>query len=453
MQYSKRLFFTIIGLAWAVSVAAQPVVKQSLVLTNDQVEDQDDICLWIHPNDPTQSTIIASDKVAGKIFVYDLQGQTLQTLSDNYKPGNIDVRYGFPIGGELIDIVAFNNRDGNTLVVYKVDRNTRLLERIDTREIKTTNNYGLCLYLSPKTGLYNAFITAKNGHIQQFELFENNGAVDAKLVREFNLSSQTEGCVCDDETGQAYFGEEDEGIWKIGAEKEDGESPTMIAKVGDASGLADDVEGLTLYYAANGTGYLIASSQGENRYTVFERQPPHNPVGEFQIDGVTSTDGIDVANVPLGSEFPQGIFMYHNGESSPYPAGAASWKDIASSISGGLLIDTNYWNPRFSKSTAVETPDELAPQDFSLNQNYPNPFNPETTITFELNRPANVKLSIVNLTGATIRTLIDGQLNAGQHRANWDGLSDAGKQAAAGTYLYRIESDNRIATRKLTLLK
>lgn len=439
-------------LFFALSLMAQ-TVEPSLILKNDEIKDQDDMCIWIHPTDPALSTIIASDKTADMLFVYDLDGNTIQSIADGFRPGNIDSRYHFPLAGQQVDIVAFNDRQESLIIIYKVDPASRMLERIDDGKIETVNNYGFCFYHSPKTGKYHAFVTTKNGRIQHFELYENEGKISGRVIRTWALDSQTEGCVCDDETAQAYFGEEDKGIWKIGAEPEDGTTPQLIAEIGDSSGLTEDVEGLTIYYAANGEGYLIASSQRTDKFTIFERKAPHRPIGNFDVSGVSDTDGIDVINVPLNANFSHGIFTYHNGKSSPYPVGITKWEDIAGAIEGSLRIDTNYWNPSKKQSTSVNLRDELVPEDFALLQNYPNPFNPETTIEFKLNKPAQVKLAITTILGVTVRKLVDGRLNAGHYQTTWDGRDTLGNQVAAGTYFYVIESDQQIATKKLTLVK
>ncbi|MFQ5629540.1 MAG: phytase [bacterium] len=449
----KILFAMIWGLLFCTLNLFAQTVRPSLTLKNGKVKDQDDMCIWIHPNDPAQSTIVAADKSANMLFVYNLAGNTSQSVADGFRPGNIDIRYHFPLTGQQVPIVAFNDRLKSKIIIYKIDPSTRRLERVDDGKINTVANYGFCLYRSPKTGKYYGFVTTKNGKIQQVELFENGGKISGRLVRTWALDSQTEGCVCDDETAQAYFGEETKGIWKIGAEPKDGKSPKLIAKIKDGSGLAEDVEGLTIYYAANGEGFLIASSQGVNKFTLFERKAPHQPAGNFAINGVASTDGIDVTNVPLNGNFSQGIFTYHNGKKSPYPVGIAKWEEIASSVGSGLIVDTNYWNPSKTQSTSVTTIDDLTLEDFTLLQNYPNPFNPETTIEFKLNKPAHVKLTITNILGATVRTLLDGRLNAGHYKTTWDSRDASGKQVSAGTYLYMIESENTIVTKKLTLLK
>lgn len=159
------------------------VVQPRFPLTFEGMLDTDDMCIWIHPTDPSLSTIIAADKSARIIVVYDLSGDVLQTFSvlrtetALEQPGNIDLRYGFPLGDELIDIVAFNQRSGSTLRsihVYMVDPETRLLSRIDDGNIATHRNYGMCLYKSPSTGKFYAFATSeKREGVEQYELFDN----------------------------------------------------------------------------------------------------------------------------------------------------------------------------------------------------------------------------------------------------------------------------------------
>ncbi|HYM82217.1 MAG TPA: phytase [Candidatus Limnocylindria bacterium] len=308
-------------------------------LRDPAIEDQDDMCIWVHPKERALSTVITSDKTAGKLFVYDLQGRTIQVLPVRGKPGNIDLRYGFPLAGARVDIVAFNDRRLRTIEVYRVDPNTRRLHRVDDGAIATGANYGLCLYRSARSGNFFAFSTAENGTIGQYRLRDEGGKVAASRVRTWDLGGQTEGCVCDDETGIAYFGEEDAGIWKIGAEPGQVVKPAPVAKVGDASGLTADVEGLTLYLAAGGRGYLIASSQGSDDFKVYERKPPHRYVKNFKVAGVATTDGIDVTSAALGSRFPTGLLAVHNAVPKKKTVELCSY-------GLGLPIDTLHWNPR-----------------------------------------------------------------------------------------------------------
>ena len=86
--------------------------------------------------------------------------------------------------------------------------------------------------------------------------------------------------------------------------------------------------------------------------------------------------------------------------------------------------------------------------------NYPNPFNPRTSITYELPEPASIDLSVYDVSGRLVRTLIDGERRvAGRHEMEWDGRDDSGAPVAAGIYFARAASDGRVSSAKMALLK
>jgi hypothetical protein len=91
--------------------------------------------------------------------------------------------------------------------------------------------------------------------------------------------------------------------------------------------------------------------------------------------------------------------------------------------------------------------------EYVLEQNYPNPFNPSTTIRFRLVNAAHVKLSIANLLGEQVRSLLEGEMPAATHSVVWDGRDDYGVQMPSGTYLIRLESSGQVLAKKILLLK
>ncbi len=108
-------------------------------------------------------------------------------------------------------------------------------------------------------------VTGKEGEFEQYELnADKNGYISGKKVRAFKMNSQTEGMATDDEYGSLYIAEEDEAIWKFSAEPDSGSNGTVIDRA-DGRHLTPDIEGLTIYYVADGKGYLLASSQGNSR--------------------------------------------------------------------------------------------------------------------------------------------------------------------------------------------
>jgi len=93
------------------------------------------------------------------------------------------------------------------------------------------------------------------------------------------------------------------------------------------------------------------------------------------------------------------------------------------------------------------------PTEFGLNQNYPNPFNPTTDIAYALPTGSHVQLAVYNVLGQMVRTLVDQDMPAGNHKVTWDGRNGDGQQVSSGIYFYRISADNFSATKKMMMLK
>ncbi|MDG1753702.1 MAG: FG-GAP-like repeat-containing protein [Rhodothermales bacterium] len=103
---------------------------------------------------------------------------------------------------------------------------------------------------------------------------------------------------------------------------------------------------------------------------------------------------------------------------------------------------------------SIEDERVIIPTDYKLEQNYPNPFNPTTSIRFELPRDKAVSLTIFDVSGRIVKTLVDNQQMAeGAHEMQWDGTNDAGASVASGTYLYRLSFGNFAHTKTMVLLK
>jgi uncharacterized protein (DUF362 family) len=91
--------------------------------------------------------------------------------------------------------------------------------------------------------------------------------------------------------------------------------------------------------------------------------------------------------------------------------------------------------------------------DFRLFQNYPNPFNPQTTISYQLFKPANVKLNIYDMQGSLVRTLVDKHHNKGYYRLLWNGRTANGIPAPSGAYLGDLQIDKARSTIRMMLIK
>ena len=313
----------------------------------------DDAAIWIHPLNTSESLLIGTDKKSG-LLVYNLTGEEIQYLPDG-KLNNVDLRYNFPLGGQQVALVSASNQTDNSIAIYKVNATTRKLEDVAARKITAgISVYGTCMYRSAQTGKYYIFLTSQSGEVEQWQLFNNgSGKVDGVLVRSFNVGSQSEGCVADDEFPYLYVAEESTGIWRYGAEPGDGEARTLVDATGSGGHLVADVEGLSIYYTSAGTGYLIASSQGNSTFIIYQREEGNEYVMTFEIvdsaviDRVSGTDGIDVTNFPLGTSFPQGAFIAQDGNNGAENQNfkLVTWQMIANAANPPLSIDIS-WDPR-----------------------------------------------------------------------------------------------------------
>ncbi|MDE2808577.1 MAG: S8 family serine peptidase [Gemmatimonadota bacterium] len=103
--------------------------------------------------------------------------------------------------------------------------------------------------------------------------------------------------------------------------------------------------------------------------------------------------------------------------------------------------------------TGIERTANSLPTTLRLYQNYPNPFNPQTAIRFDWPQAGRVKLSVYNLSGQLVKTLVNEVYPAGSYSLQWDGTDRWGKAVASGLYLYRLERGRQVETRKLLLLR
>ncbi len=99
------------------------------------------------------------------------------------------------------------------------------------------------------------------------------------------------------------------------------------------------------------------------------------------------------------------------------------------------------------------TDEQVVPTVFGLYQNYPNPFNPKTKIEYQLPKDTQVEISIYNIRGEKVRTLVNEKKKAGYHNVIWNGIDDRNRELSSGVYLYRIKTDGYSAIKKMLLLR
>lgn len=295
----------------------------------------DDPALWVHPDDPALSLLIANDK-KGALEVYDLDGSVLQRITSS-KPfwGNVDVRQGVVLGGRTLDLVAATN---GGVRLFRVDPVSRTLIQISGRASGAlqAGGQGLCLYESRADRRVYAFTLNKKGVMAQWQIHDDDGdgLLLMRKVRTVTVvigvppREATEACAADDDTGALYVSEEDVALWRYGAEPTTGSARTRVDSVQPNGNLAADVEGIAIVRQGAEAGYLIVSAQNiaspqQSYFAVFDRQT-NAYLRSFRIvasptaDGCERTDGIAAHAGDLGPSYPYGIFVCQdNGNTAP----------------------------------------------------------------------------------------------------------------------------------------
>ena len=141
---------------------------------------------------------------------------------------------------------------------------------------------------------------------------------------------------------------------------------------------------------------------------------------------------MDFSYSTSSAAYTHGFYGFPLGDLNAFPSRKADW------LAGG---------------TASVGGDQITPTQFTLEQNYPNPFNPTTDIAFSLDRSEEVNLSIYNMLGQKVRTLVNGTRPSGMHILQWDGRDENGRNLSTGIYLYTLTSGSTSITKKMALMK
>jgi 3-phytase len=316
----------------------------------------DDIAIWVHPSDKTKSVIVGTNKQhggKGGLYVYGLDGKLISSVPGK-RMNNVDMRYGFTLAGKKCDLFAATNRDDERADFFVIDPDSRKLTPVGSIALGKksalsgfTDPYGIALAQDRKNGTFYVIVSDRYRLVAQFELAENEGRVAGKLVRLWDEKRTIEGMVADDVHGCVYLGAESGGIIRYATRPalaslpaKAGEPPAdrrTIDTTGPAGHLAVDVEGLALYETTGGGGYLLASSQGNSRFVIYDRKTLAylatfriRPNEKKKIGGVTDTDGIDAVSGNLGPLFPLGAFIAQDGDNGDLHQNfkIVSWTDL-----------------------------------------------------------------------------------------------------------------------------
>ncbi|MCB0303168.1 MAG: family 16 glycosylhydrolase [Calditrichaeota bacterium] len=183
---------------------------------------------------------------------------------------------------------------------------------------------------------------------------------------------------------------------------------------------------------------------GSGNYSLIARTASESGGGSFYL----TLDGVDVSgpiSVPASGGWQAWTSVFK--DNIPLTAGSHTLRVVV--IAGGFNL-----NKLTLYTVSGSGDDEIPPAGgFALYQNYPNPFNPETVISYQLSVVSDVELSIYDLLGKKVHTLVNERRPAGRHEVRWDGRDASGQTVGAGVYYYQLRAGTIQQVRKMILMK
>ncbi|MFI1466329.1 phytase [Streptomyces wuyuanensis] len=350
----------------------------------------DDPAIWRDTADPGRSLVIATAKEGGlRVYDLDARPVQSIAAPGPGRPGdapgrfnNVDLVHGLRLPSGRADVAVTTDRGHDRLRVHRIDRGRAggpLADITDpaappvfSRDQAEINGqrtaYGLATWTDRAGRSYALVSRRASTEVALLELRPTAaGTVTYRTVRTLRLPSsfrmpdgtswtpcgepgdapQVEGMVVDPANGMLYAGQEDVGIWRVRADLTG--TPRLVDKVREfgvpaaydeateecvagadpgfgGKRLSADVEGLTLLTEPGGDGYLLASSQGDDTFALYDREvgDRNEYEGGFRItaasaalDGSEESDGAAVLNAPLGAKYPKGLLVVQDGHDTP----------------------------------------------------------------------------------------------------------------------------------------
>ncbi|NUS66624.1 MAG: phytase [Saccharothrix sp.] len=367
--------------------------------------DADDPAVWVHPRSARQSVVLGTLKEGGlaafdlagrTLGTYPAPAPP----TPEAKPGrfnNVDVLSRVPVGGRSRDLAFVSDRGRDRIRVYEVDPRGAAAGPAVVRDVTDPGARPVFSSSEEEVDDQHTAYGLAGGFVGRTPVVVVNrrnetrvallhvtpgpaGSVGTAVVAALDLPSsfplpdgttwtpcgepgegpQLEGMVVDSEHGVLFAAQEDVGIWRVPLRATGFGTPVLIDKVRSfgvpqsydpeteecsVSGadpgfggrrLTADAEGLTV-----GDGYLVASSQGDSRFVVYERTGRNRYVGEFVVgggrgvDSVEHSDGAQLVTADLGKDYPKGLLVVHDGERTPAAGDLpttgfayVSWEDV-----------------------------------------------------------------------------------------------------------------------------
>jgi hypothetical protein len=201
----------------------------------------------------------------------------------------------------------------------------------------------------------------------------------------------------------------------------------------------------TVMPSATGINFGLAARTSGPRYLGGRILQGNQAVPGAIVILMENGEPIDVAGT-----YPDGSYEFANIESGNYTISVITPDQGEESVE---ILFNDIYSQDISVVTSSVDNEIALPTATTLVQNYPNPFNSSTNISFYLANQTSVNLCVYDLLGRKVVTLVNGDLQAGQHTINWNGIDANGTQVATGMYLYVLKADGTTYSKQMLMLK
>lgn len=321
------------GLGRQTQITLPPI--QPIFETESVAHDADDPAVWVNRNDPSKSLIFGNDKFAqtGAIYAFDLNGRTVQVVTNLDRPNNLDVIDGVNFEGEKISILAVTERNRHRLRIYRIDPKVGSLLDVSgkTEVLSDSDGKGrepMGIALDVREGKVFAVVSPKSGvsgsYLAEYELVNVGGKFDLKKGRRFGGFSGTgeiEALAIDRVSGELLAADEEFGLRTFTRTPEG----YLEGPVFGREGYLAQREGLA-FFRTEKSAWILSTDQipDKSRLHVYDLLSKQR-VAIIETSSDT-TDGLEAVSGNFGERFPKGFVVMMNSKGKNYRI--YDWRDI-----------------------------------------------------------------------------------------------------------------------------
>lgn len=407
-----------------------------------------DPALW-HTAALPGGALVLTGAGEGGLSVYDTDGRLL-AHHDGIEAVLVDIldERAAPEAGALA--LAYDARDA-TLKAFRLQARAPWLVPAPAVPIPVADELtGLCSHRSRLSGSWYVYGTTDDGLLLHWELHEQDGLLQGRLLRRVPLGKGIGPCAVDANDGELYVSDEELGLWHLGAEPESDATRGIVDLAAPWGGLGEEIKGIAIYPATSATAYLLVADVGQGHIGVYA-VPEGSYLGAVRVEGLSEPEGLAALGLPADAGSSGGWLAVADEDESD---GATEFKLLAwASIAKALGLAPASSAPEAAAPIAVARPvAETEPvaswgdaaDDPAI---WVHPQDPELSLV--LGTQKQLGLHVYDLAGRSLQFIADGRINNVDLRDGFplDGQAVALVAASNRTHdsisLYRVDAQAR----------